>query len=109
MDGSSTNRLTEPFSTGRVTTADLARVQRRRALPTRIIQAIISGVQDRVINRALDPSSAFQLPLLFRLPVIRNLPLVRELPVRLIAFGIRREHVAPALRTPRPALPASQS
>ena len=38
----------------------------------------------------------FQLPLLFRLPLLRNLPLIRELPVRLIGFGIRREHVAGA-------------
>jgi 2-polyprenyl-6-methoxyphenol hydroxylase-like FAD-dependent oxidoreductase len=101
MDAVATaNLLTEPLKAGRVTTADLARVQRRRELPTRIIQAIISGVQDRVINRALDPRSAFQLPLLFRLPLLRNLPLVRELPVRLIGFGIRREHVAPEIRHP---------
>jgi hypothetical protein len=53
-----------------------------------------------VINRALDPRTAFQLPLLFRLPLLRNLPLVRELPVRLIGFGIRREHVAPGFRNP---------
>ncbi len=68
----------------------------------RIIQAIISGVQDRVINRALDPRTAFQLPLLFRLPIVGQLPLVRELSVRLIGFGIRREHVRPALRQPPP-------
>jgi len=53
----------------------------------------------------LDPGTAFQLPLLFRLPLLRNLPLVRELPVRLIGFGIRREHVAPELRKPV-AMPA---
>ena len=101
MDAVATaNLLTEPLKAERVATADLARVQRRRELPTRIIQAIISGVQDRVINRALDPGTAFQLPLLFRLPLLRNLPLVRELPVRLIGFGIRREHVAPTFRQP---------
>jgi hypothetical protein len=94
----SANLLTEPLKVGRVTPADLTRVQRRRELPTRIIQAIISGVQDGVINRALDPRTAFQLPLLFRLPLLRNLPLVRELPVRLIAFGIQREHVNPSFR-----------
>jgi 2-polyprenyl-6-methoxyphenol hydroxylase-like FAD-dependent oxidoreductase len=101
MDAVATaNLLIEPLRAGRVTPTDLARVQRRREPPTRIIQAIISGVQDRVINRALDPSSAFQVPLLLRLPFIRQLPFVRELPMRLIAFGIRREHVAPAIRHP---------
>jgi len=109
MDAVATaNLLTGPLKTGRVTTADLARVQRRRALPTRIIQAIISGVQDRVINRALDPGTAFQLPLLFRLPLIRQLPLARELPVRLIGMGIRREHVKPALRHAAPLATARQ-
>jgi 2-polyprenyl-6-methoxyphenol hydroxylase-like FAD-dependent oxidoreductase len=101
MDAVATaNLLTAPLKVGRVTPSDLARVQRRRELPMRIIQAIISGVQDRVINRALDPRTAIQLPLLFRLPLLRNLPLVRELPVRLIGFGIRREHVAPGFRNP---------
>jgi len=100
MDAVATaNLLTEPLKAGCVTTADRARVQQRE-LPTRIIQAIISGVQNRVINRALDPRQAFQLPLLFRLPLLRNLPLVRELPVRLVGFGIRREHVKPELRNP---------
>jgi hypothetical protein len=64
------NILTESLKAGRVTTADLARVQRRRELPTRIIQAIISGVQDRVINRAGPAhglSAAAALPLMFAL------------------------------------------
>ncbi|HJZ45531.1 MAG TPA: FAD-dependent oxidoreductase [Roseiflexaceae bacterium] len=110
MDAVATaNLLTGPLKAGQVTVTDLARVQRRRALPTRVIQTIISGVQNRVINRALDPSTAFRLPLLFRLPIVRQLSFVRELPVRLIGFGIRREHVHPALREPRPALQALQS
>jgi 2-polyprenyl-6-methoxyphenol hydroxylase-like FAD-dependent oxidoreductase len=92
------NILTEPLKSGNVGVSDLARVQRRRIWPTWIVQAIISGVQERVINRALDPSSAFQLPLFFRLPFVRNLPLVRDLPARMIGFGIRREHVRPSLR-----------
>jgi 2-polyprenyl-6-methoxyphenol hydroxylase-like FAD-dependent oxidoreductase len=108
MDAVATaNILTESLKVGQVRESDLAAVQRRRAWPTRIIQTIISGVQDRVINRALDPRTAFQLPLLFRLPFIRKLPLVRELPVRLIGMGIRREHVKPALRRAAPAAAAT--
>jgi 2-polyprenyl-6-methoxyphenol hydroxylase-like FAD-dependent oxidoreductase len=94
------NILTEPLRAGQVRLSDLGAVQRRREWPTRIIQAIISSVQDRVLNRALDPSTAFSLPLALRLPLIRNLPLVRNLPARMIGFGIRREHVAPAFRQP---------
>jgi len=92
------NILTEPLKAGNVRPSDLAAAQRRREWPTQIIQAIISGVQDRLINRALDPSAAVQLPLALRLPFIRNLPLIRDLPARLVGFGIRREHVHPALR-----------
>jgi 2-polyprenyl-6-methoxyphenol hydroxylase-like FAD-dependent oxidoreductase len=103
MDAVATaNILTGSLKAGQVRESDLAAVQRRREWPTRVIQAIISGVQNRVINRALDPRTAFQLPLLLRLPFIRQLPLVRELPVRLIGFGIRREHVKPALRRAAP-------
>jgi 2-polyprenyl-6-methoxyphenol hydroxylase-like FAD-dependent oxidoreductase len=103
MDAVATaNLLTAPLKAGRVTPADLARVQRRRALPTQIIQTLISGIQERVINRALDPGTAFQLPLFFRLPFVRNLPLVRNLPAHMLGFGIRREHVRPSLRQASP-------
>jgi 2-polyprenyl-6-methoxyphenol hydroxylase-like FAD-dependent oxidoreductase len=94
------NILTESLKLGVERPIELEQVQKRRELPTWIIQTIISGVQNRLINRALDPGSAFQLPLLLRLPLIRRLPLVRELPMRLIAFGIRREHVLPEFREP---------
>ena len=60
----SANILTEALKAGSVRGSDLAKVQQRRAWPTWIVQAIISGVQNRVINNALDPSAAFQLPLL---------------------------------------------
>ncbi|MCI0396625.1 MAG: FAD-dependent oxidoreductase [Chloroflexi bacterium] len=94
------NMLTRPLQEGDVYLAHLAAVQRRREWPTRIVQAIISGLQDRLINRALDPGLAFQLPFFFRLPLMRQLPFVRELPARFIGFGVRREHVAPSLRQP---------
>jgi len=110
MDAVATaNILTEPLKAGNVQPKDLAAVQRRRAWPTRIIQAIVSGIQDRVINRALDPSAAVQLPLVLRLPFIRNLPLIRDFPPRLIGFGIRREHVDPALRAPAQAIRESHT
>jgi len=101
MDAVATaNILIEPLKAGNVRPSDLAAVQKRREWPTRIIQAIISSVQDRLINRALDPSAAVQLPLVLRLPFIRNLPLIRDLIPRLVGFGIQREHVKPSLRNP---------
>lgn len=102
------NILTEPLKAGNVGPSDLAAVQRRRVWPTWVIQTIVSGIQDRVINRALDPGSAFQLPAILRLPILRRLPIVRDLPARMMAFGIRREHVRPALRAPAQTVQASQ-
>ncbi|HEX7976433.1 MAG TPA: FAD-dependent oxidoreductase [Anaerolineales bacterium] len=87
------NRLTEPLQRGEVTVLDLAAVQRRRIWPTRIVQTVVSRVQDQVINRALDPGMAFQVPGVFRAPFIRRLPVIGALPAHFMGFGIRREHV----------------
>ncbi len=92
--------LTASLKAGRVRLADLAAVQRRRAWQTWVIQTIVSSIQDRIINRALDPSTAVQLPAILRLPIVRRFPLLRDLPARVMAFGIRREHVNKALREP---------
>lgn len=81
------NLLAEPLRSGRVTVADLARVQRRRELPTRAIQSITNIIQERMVKRALDPQSSLSLPALDRVP------LVREVPPRLFGYGIQRERV----------------
>ncbi|MBI1801490.1 MAG: FAD-dependent oxidoreductase [Chloroflexi bacterium] len=81
------NVLGEPLKTGHVSTDDLARVQRQRERPTRIIQAIVSVVQDRFITQALDANQSFNVP-----PVVRW-PLLSNLIARLIGFGIAPVHV----------------
>jgi 2-polyprenyl-6-methoxyphenol hydroxylase-like FAD-dependent oxidoreductase len=81
------NILTDPLKAGHVSVADLARVQRRRELPVRIIQAVVNVVQDRFIKAALDPNVTVAVPSVLRLSIVRGL-----LP-RLIGFGIRPEHV----------------
>src|SRR5213080_2580508 len=78
------NILTAPLQAGNVTVADLARVQRRREWPTRIIQAVVNLVQDRLLKAALDPKGSFSF---------LGWPLVRKLVPLLFAFGIRPEHV----------------
>jgi 2-polyprenyl-6-methoxyphenol hydroxylase-like FAD-dependent oxidoreductase len=90
------NILTAPLQAGRVTLADLARVQRRREWPTRIIQAIVTLLQDRLLKAALDPTGSFTFPSFL------GWPLVRKLPPLLFGFGIRPEHVQQeARRSPR--------
>jgi 2-polyprenyl-6-methoxyphenol hydroxylase-like FAD-dependent oxidoreductase len=83
------NILAAPLQAGQVTVADLARVQRRREWPTRIIQAVVTVMQDRLLKAALDPNGSFTFPRAARWP------LVRPLMLRLFGFGIRPEHVQP--------------
>jgi 2-polyprenyl-6-methoxyphenol hydroxylase-like FAD-dependent oxidoreductase len=81
------NILTAPLQAGQVTIADLARVQRRRELPTRIVQAIVNYMQDSLLKAALDPNGSFTLP------AFLGWPLVRKLPPLIFGFGILPEHV----------------
>lgn len=88
MDAVATaNILTAPLQAGQVTVADLARVQRRRELPTRIIQALVNFMQESLLKAALDPNGSFTFPRFL------GWPLVRKLPPLLFGFGILPEHV----------------
>ncbi|MGF1608112.1 MAG: FAD-dependent oxidoreductase [Kiloniellales bacterium] len=86
------NLLAEPLRAGRPTQAQLAGVQRRRMLPTRVIQALQLAVQERVIGRVLARGGRLSLPLALRL--LARVPPLRRLPARLIGLGVRPEHVA---------------
>jgi 2-polyprenyl-6-methoxyphenol hydroxylase-like FAD-dependent oxidoreductase len=86
------NILTAPLQSGRVTVADLARVQRRREWPTRIIQAMVNYLQDSLLKAALDPNGSFTFP------AFLGWPLVRKLPPLIFGFGIRPEHVRQHVR-----------
>jgi 2-polyprenyl-6-methoxyphenol hydroxylase-like FAD-dependent oxidoreductase len=88
MDAVATaNILSGPLQAGSVTEDDLARVQHRRERPTKIIQAIVNQMQERMIKTALDPEKHVQFPRFLQWPVIR------ELPAHVVAFGIQPEHV----------------
>ena len=85
------NILATPLSEKKVTTDVLQTVQRRRQLPTRIIQSGQVFLQNRVISRVLGSKQRTPLPLLFRL--LRRWPFLRRIPARLIGVGFRPEHV----------------
>src|SRR5256712_13050876 len=85
------NVLWQPLREGRVTDADLARVQQRRERAVRIIQAFQSVVQTRVLKPALESTRPAGIPLVIR--VVARVPILRDLPPRIIAFGISRPHV----------------
>ena len=85
------NTLSGPLWAGRVRTRDLMAVQLRRELPTRVIQALQSVAQRRVVASSLSPGGTPSLPSPAR--ALLQLRLVRDLPARVIAFGIWPEHV----------------
>jgi 2-polyprenyl-6-methoxyphenol hydroxylase-like FAD-dependent oxidoreductase len=81
------NVLSGPLEEGRLRLRDLATVQRQRELPTRIIQALQSFLQERLLPVALDPNRQFTPPALMRLPI------VRDLFARTVAFGVWPVHL----------------
>ncbi len=86
------NVLSEKLKTGKLQPRDLAKVQRRRELPIRFIQAFQSFIQEQIFVRALNTQQRFQPPAFLRVPILRDLP------ARLIAFGLWSPHVNKAIR-----------
>ncbi|MCF2147557.1 FAD-dependent oxidoreductase [Desmonostoc muscorum LEGE 12446] len=83
------NVLSKPLKNRQVQLSDLAKVQRQRELPTRIIQAFQTFIQKRVFAPVLTSNRTFVPPGFLRLPILRDLP------GRLIALGVFPVHVKP--------------
>ena len=81
------NLLHKPLLEKTVDESDLAKVQKRREFPTKVIQSFQNFVPERVIRTALNPKIKFQPPWIFRLPLLRRIP------PRLLAFGVGRVRV----------------
>jgi 2-polyprenyl-6-methoxyphenol hydroxylase-like FAD-dependent oxidoreductase len=69
----------------------LARIQKRRNRPTRIIQAVQSRVQSLLVARALT-AEAFEIPAPARL--LFQTPGIRQLPIRVFALGVSRTRLS---------------
>ncbi|MFN7147290.1 MAG: FAD-dependent oxidoreductase, partial [Myxococcota bacterium] len=74
----------------------LARVQRRRMLPTRLTQAAQVAVQERVLRPVL---AGGPLGLPWPLRLLRDVPALRAVPALLVGVGVRPEHVRSPVRT----------
>jgi 2-polyprenyl-6-methoxyphenol hydroxylase-like FAD-dependent oxidoreductase len=84
------NVLPEPLKKSQERLVDLetkylAAVQRRRELPTRLIQRFQALIQQRVLAPTLRSNAPFAPPLLLRL--LLRLPIVGNIPSRIVAFG----------------------
>jgi len=88
------NRLAAPLRAGQATDADLQAIEQRRTLPVRFTQWVQLTIQKRLISRVLASKQRPKPPLLFKL--VGTFPVLRRVPARLLAIGIRPEHV----RTP---------
>jgi 2-polyprenyl-6-methoxyphenol hydroxylase-like FAD-dependent oxidoreductase len=89
------NILSAPLASGRLSDGDLQRVQRRRELPTRVVQRVQLAIQDQFLRRALERRGEVTVPLAMRL--LQRFPVLRRIPARLVGVGLRPEHV----RVPR--------
>ena len=86
------NVLAAPLARGEDIDPLLHRVQDRRLLPTRMVQAGQRAFQDRVIGAVLGGRKPIeQAPLVLRL--LDRYPMLRRIPGRMIGLGIRRERV----------------
>ena len=91
------NILGDRLSRNTVSIADLERVQRRRALPTRMTQGLQIVLQNNVIHRVLG-NPDFRLPGAMKL--FNRWPFLRRIPARIVGIGFRAEHVKLQNREP---------
>jgi 2-polyprenyl-6-methoxyphenol hydroxylase-like FAD-dependent oxidoreductase len=85
------NALAGPLARGEDPDPLLHAVQKRRTLPTRVIQAGQKLVQDNVIGTVLSGAPIVDAPAILKL--LDRFPLLRRIPGRIIGLGIRRERV----------------
>ena len=88
------NILAARLADGRCSDDDLARVQKRREWPTRVVQRAQVIVQERVMTAVLGGRGPQQLP--WPLKLLRRFPMLRRIPARLVGIGLRAEHVSTA-------------
>ena len=97
------NILAAALRQGRPTDGQLEAVQRRRMLPTRIVQWLQVTIQNRVIGPVLAKDTEIVPP--WQLRLIGCLPLLQRIPARLVGMGIRPEHVRTTEQPPPPRRP----
>lgn len=85
------NILWKPLKDGTLTTFDLAKVQHRRTMPTRVTQRLQVLAQNRFAQPVLRSTKPLEVPWALRL--IDSTPLLQRIPARIIGVGVRPEHV----------------
>ena len=84
------NILAEPLLRGNISDDALAAVQKRRGFPTRVTQRLQIVMQNNLIAPALADTGQPKAPWFMKM---LEWPLLNRLPGRLLALGVRPEHV----------------
>ena len=85
------NILYAPLRDKAVTVDDLRKVEARREFPVRVTQRLQVFIQNRVIRRVLTGTAPPQPPFVLRLA--QWFPVIQRLLARVIAVGVRPEHI----------------
>lgn len=85
------NLLWKPLKEGTLKTFDLAKVQHRRTLPTRVTQRLQVMAQNRFAQPVLRSTQPLQPP--WALRMFGRTPLLQRIPARIVGVGVRPEHV----------------
>ncbi len=85
------NILAGPLRENRLADSDLEAVQKRRLFPARATQAMQVFIQNRMIAPALLNKGPVSPP--WPMLLLDRFPILRRLPARLMAMGVRPEHV----------------
>ena len=85
------NILAGPMARGTPVDGLLGKVQARRMLPVRVIQALQRAVHAGVLGPTLDATAQMEAPLALRL--LGRCPRLQRIPARILGLGVRREHV----------------
>jgi 2-polyprenyl-6-methoxyphenol hydroxylase-like FAD-dependent oxidoreductase len=92
------NRLAAPLKAGTVSNDDLRAIEARRTFPVRFTQRLQLIMQNQIISRALTTTQRPKPPFMFKL--FDRFPLLRRIPGRLLAVGVRPEHIHTPEATP---------
>lgn len=85
------NLLIKPLKQGHLTTTDLAKVQKRREGPVKLMQSLQKAIHKRVLSNVLNSTAPLRLPLIVKL--LDKYRWLRRFPARIIAMGFKPEHV----------------
>jgi 2-polyprenyl-6-methoxyphenol hydroxylase-like FAD-dependent oxidoreductase len=95
------NILWEALRKGEAPVELLAKVQRRREWPTKMMQQVQLFVQKRIISNVLAMTERPRPP--FVVTLFNRFPFLRRIPARLVGMGFRPEHVHSPELPPRHA------